>query len=206
MARKITNTSSVSDLILERLEADPGVGRRRLKPHRHGEAPRLVGPQITRPDDIVMYQYALPDIRILSKLELDELLEVCQRYGIVQPWEEWKIDTAKYVQRVANKRLTPGQIAAEVDRLTSLEAKEGALRASRRGYREVGLYESIKGTPGDKVFTRVGENDQNMCDNCARLAGEEGTIEEHYALGMPGNATCDGGDRCRCDLIMMVSE
>ena len=53
----------------------------------------------------------------------------------------------------------------------------------------------------NQLLVRIGEGDDDMCDVCAGLEGETGTIAYHESIGLPGAATCLGGDACRCDLV-----
>lgn len=50
-------------------------------------------------------------------------------------------------------------------------------------------------------LVRISEGDEHVCPVCQDLAGLEGPISVHEDAGLPGSASCLGGDSCRCQLV-----
>lgn len=144
-------------------------------------------------------QFRFPSSRDLKGLPVAELNAYLERFGIVEPWQQAKVAAASYVQRMT--LLPPGSDAfkAEISRLVGLDNPRGALSMTRRAYRELSLVDAVSG--GARQYIRISDGDENTCDRCGALGGFIGTIAEHAARGMPGPASCQGGDYCRCELV-----
>ena len=168
-------------------------------PEGFDESGRFVGPGITRAADLTPVQVKLPDIADLKGLTKAELLTLSQRYGIYPPNRQMRLDAAQYVKDYSKIPPNSPEFTMEVERLTNPKiSKRASLNLARRAQRE---YQQIIAQNGDEnqVFVRIGEGDDNMCEDCERLEGEEGTRAYHESIGMPGRQRC--GENCRCSLM-----
>lgn len=181
-------------------EGNKAVGSLRMAQNPAGTKDRLAGPQIIRPDGVVPYQVALPDVTLLKDIkDLSKLKGILDRYGVSQPWAGLELETAKYVQRISERTWTPDALKAEVESLVNSEATKGNRMMAKSIYQQASLREMMDGDdPSTVEFMRMGEGDPNQCDSCARLAGMVGTLAEHEAWGLWGGDSCDGGKECRC--------
>jgi hypothetical protein len=166
---------------------------------RYMEGDRLVSPLIDW-KNVVPEQVELPDIAVLSRIDEKSLRAILQKFNILDIWPQLRADTSDYVKRLLSIPFRSEAYNAEIKRLTTAEGKTGLTKLLRRVYREYSVVYSMDGDP-DTVFVRVPEGDENTCDPCLRLGGEEGTMEYHRSIGAPGSASCEGGDLCRCILM-----
>jgi len=185
------------------------------------EQGRLQSPLISRPGGEPR-SFDLPpaaDMLGMSDADLDAL---ARRFGLQRPWTEMQGDAADYVRRMSDRlRGSEAEIAAEVQRITNpirtdengdpvLDAagnpvpnRRAYISAARRATERWSTAEalSIAGDPNHELI-RISEGDDSVCDSCASLGGTIGTLSDHEAAGMPGAASCDGGDQCRCSLVL----
>lgn len=145
-------------------------------------------------------RFKFPEISSLKNLEIGELAQLYQRFGIVAPWTQMRVATAAYVQRMTS--IPPGSDAFkdEINRLLDTESKRGVLSMTRRAYRE---FTTIEGMQEDTTteFIWISDGDDGTCERCSARGGDIGTIAYHAAQGLPGASTCSGGDMCRCQLV-----
>ncbi|MCP4540168.1 MAG: hypothetical protein GY832_23770 [Chloroflexi bacterium] len=148
----------------------------------------------------------MPTAASLTSQDPAELHAILQRLGVEKPWQEMSDDAAQYVARMQD-RLTPAmtdkEINAEAARITAPMSKRGLLGLARRTNERWTTMEALDAV-GDMSheLIRISEGDENTCDSCLALAGSTGTIFEHQEVGLPGSASCDGGDMCRCELVL----
>jgi hypothetical protein len=137
----------------------------------------------------------------LNNLSDAELHAIMTEFGIRVPFEQLITDAQTYVAQMSN-RLIPGspQFNAEVERITGPASRRGLLGMARRTQENASTLEILERS-GTTELIRVLDSDENNCDNCIALAGEIGTLEYHQSIGMPGAASCLGGDYCRCQLM-----
>lgn len=142
-------------------------------------------------------QRSMPSLVEMKAMTADELSATLNQFGITEPWTQMRSSTVGYLMRMT--QIPPGskRFMSELNSIIDQSTKDGLLRASRRAYHEY----MISQTDTSGELLRIAENDENTCDVCAALAGEVGTIEYHRGLGLPGAQSCDGGDRCRCNLV-----
>lgn len=75
---------------------------------------------------------------------------------------------------------------------------------NRRVMREFAQIEALSGANVEKQeLIRISEGDDNVCDSCDAKGGEVGTMAYHASIGLPGAASCYGGDMCRCELVLI---
>lgn len=160
---------------------------------------RIIAPSIERPGNMTPVDVKLPSIAELRHLTDSELLEVAQRYGVYNGWNDLFTRNAALVEQLG--RIPPGSVAFwnEVERITepmrSTGTAKSIARTSMRSYNQI---IASDGDP-DTVMVRVGEGDDLMCDGCMAIESAEGTYSEHEAIGLPGTQECGG--HCRCMLI-----
>lgn len=142
----------------------------------------------------------VPSVAQLGKLTDAELLATLEEFGVLAPWNTMQSQAAAYVTRMTE--LQPGsvQFQAAVNNLISSESRRGLLGMTRRATQQYTTLLDTQGDPSKKLIW-VSENDDSTCDPCRGNAGEIHTFEEWQSIGMPGAATCEGGDYCRCDLL-----
>lgn len=158
----------------------------------------LYAPFLERdPGQLEPRQRSMPTMVEMKTMTDVELSSVLNQFGITEPWAQMRSSNVGYLMRMT--QIPPGspRFAAELERLLSQDTRRGLVGASRRAYHEY----MIAQTDTSGELLRIAENDKNTCDVCAALAGEVGTIEYHRSIGLPGAASCDGGDDCRCNLV-----
>jgi hypothetical protein len=158
----------------------------------------LYAPFLERdPGQLEPRQRSMPTMVEMKAMTDVELSQVLGQFGITEPWAQMRSANVGYLMRMT--QIPPGsqQFKAALDRLLNQGTRDGLIRASRRAYQEYMIIQTD--TSGELL--RIAENDENTCEVCNALAGEVGTIEYHRSIGLPGAASCDGGDRCRCNLV-----
>lgn len=164
---------------------------------------QLDSPTIDR-SQVVPEARRLPTIDQLVKLSDAELFKTLQLFGIEQPWEALRADTAAYIQRMTSYPPGSPQFATELRRLTGIDSDKPSralLSTSRAVYREYQNSILVAQNPPNQEYIRVDEADDNECENCEQLAGYVGTMQQHASVGLPGAASCLGGNYCRCSLV-----
>jgi hypothetical protein len=101
--------------------------------------------------------------------------------------------------------LPPGspRVKEELDKLYDGELSNRMLtNMARRASEQYTTMAALEGDPNAELV-RIPEDfdDERICDRCADLAGETGTYAFHAGIGLPGAASCYGGDACRCTLV-----
>ena len=139
----------------------------------------------------------MPSITEMTSMSVEQLGEVLDKFGIIEPWAQQRAAMVGYPSRVANYPPGSPQFKSELDKLLDTSTKRGALMAARRAYTEY----SARSFEAGVVVVRVCEDDPASCDTCVKLGGYEGTMEQQRGVGMVGAASCQGGDNCRCYYI-----
>ncbi len=141
-----------------------------------------------------------PFFKVVKKMSDAELLAYLEETGIVAPWNTLQMQAAEYVQRMTEYPPGSAQFKAAVNNLISTESRRGVLGMTRRAAQR---FTTLNDAGGDKnaEFIWVTEGDSVSCDPCISNAAQIKTLAEWEADGLPGAATCDGGDYCRCDLL-----
>lgn len=168
------------------------------------EKGRLHAPGIERPDDLVPLTVKLPSASDMLELTDDELIELLQRYGIVDPWEQISGDAAALVAR--SKNLQNPDIFAEENRsLMERMTKRATLSLARRTQERYNTLVILDGRPNVELIRIPDDYDPDrLCERCEALAGTIGTYAQHTEVGLPGSASCLGGDYCRCSLVAVT--
>lgn len=168
--------------------------------YRIDDEGRLHSPGIERPNDLVPYGVRLPSMNEMLGLEVEELVDLLQRYGIAPSWAEAKARVADVVGRIQGT--PPGPLFDTRVRAILESSKAGLVQTARRVTER---YTTIQAMNGDEkqLFIRMPEDydPQRICDVCAELAGVIGTMAQQEEIGLPGAASCLGGDYCRCTLV-----
>lgn len=142
----------------------------------------------------------LPTAEQMLRLTNDELLQVLQRFEVSKSWPDAHSSVQDYVRRMANiPPNRPDLFDAEVARLTNGVSRRSVLGLVRRTQENYTTSRISSGDPNQE-FIRILDSHDNNCGPCIDLAGTIGTMAEHVAQGLPGPASCDGGDYCRCTL------
>lgn len=163
------------------------------------ERGRIIAPSIERPDNMTPVTVKLPSIAELKDLTDAQLLEVSQRYGIYQGWNDVFRGNANLLSQFS--AIPPGsdEFWARVEGMTEkMSGFKTAKALARYGMRNYNQLVATDGNP-DQILVRVGEGDEAMCDECRAMESAEGTYGEHAAIGLPGEQECNG--HCRCMLL-----
>ena len=147
--------------------------------------------------------------KIPSNAEFKEMSDVdlsrwLKRWGVTDAWPAMRASAAGYLQRVS--ALPPGspEFDARLDDLVSGSSRRFLLGANRRVLRDYGMLEITQGVDlATQEYIRISEGDEDVCDRCDSLGGHIGTMAEQDAAGLPGAASCYGGDYCRCELVLI---
>jgi len=159
------------------------------------EGNKLLAPSIQRYGGPVPQLDPFPSLVELGKLNVAQLGEILDRYGITEPWPQQRAAQVGYLSRISKIPSGTPQFEAELQRLLDFDSKQGLLMAARRAN-----HEYAKASFGrDAKLIRICEDDDASCETCIRLGGTIGTVAEQEAIGWVGAASCDGGDRCRCE-------
>ena len=164
------------------------------------ETGRLRSPGIARPDGLVPVGVKLPSVNDLLDLSIPELVDVLQRYGIVASWADAKARAAKVIADLNGIPSGP-LFDARMRALTT----DNQLALVGQARRTMERYTTVQAMTGDEnqEFIRLPEDydESRICDACYELAGTIGTMAQHEEVGLPGAASCLGGDLCRCTLV-----
>lgn len=140
------------------------------------------------------------NIKALLGLSNSELLEVMESTGMIPSFETLQIQAVGYIQRMTELPAGSIQFKAAVNNLISMESRRGLLGMTRRAAQQFTTLNDIGGDTKTEMIW-VSEADEDSCNKCLANAAEIHTYEEWQQIGLPGAATCDGGDYCRCDLL-----
>ena len=140
------------------------------------------------------------DLKALSAMTDAELLAAMEEAGMIAPWGALQMQAAESVMRMTE--LPPGSPAftAAVNGIISKEARKGLVGMTRRATQQFTTLNDMAGDT-NKEFIWIVEGDDSTCAPCMVNAAMIKTYAEWEASGLPGAATCDGGDFCRCDLL-----
>lgn len=149
-------------------------------------------------------QVNLPSTAELVKLSVAQRSDIFRRFGLSPTWDTLRAEVGQYVTRLTTSPPGSESWTAEIERLLDQTTKRGALGLARTAYRQFEVLDALKGKdPKTQKFVRIYEGDDHTCKPCESLGGEEGTMEYHASIGLPGPASCLGGMYCRCPLIMV---
>lgn len=167
---------------------------------------RIISPGIDRSKGLVPLTRKLPSASDMLDLDPDELLELMQLYGVVEPWEALRQENAMYVARMRNIP-NPELFKAQSIALLDTNTKRGVVSLARRTQERYNTLSIIDGNENQLLMRLPDDYDPDrLCEVCADLAGMIGTYSEHMAVGLPGAASCLGGDYCRCSLVGLDEE
>jgi hypothetical protein len=163
------------------------------------ESGKIVAPGIVQGAMVPTIE-RLPTAQEMLSMSDADLIALLQRYNIVDDWEYIVNSASRYNERMS--RLNPGDPGWEgqMRELLSTESRRGLLGLNRRAAERWQTMEALDGDPSQELI-RLGEGDDDMCDRCREREGAIGTYAEHTAMGLPGAASCSGGDNCRCVLV-----
>jgi hypothetical protein len=155
--------------------------------------------EIGRSGPVPMAQ-PLPPLDDILALDVGDRIALLQRFGVEAAWSQYISDQAAYLARVS--KIPPGSQAwqDEMARLSDIFSSRGSLQMSRRATEQYTTVSAMHDNPAEE-FIRISEGDDRVCSECERLEGEVGTYDYHASLGLPGAASCLGGDQCRCTLL-----
>jgi hypothetical protein len=135
----------------------------------------------------------------LRNLDDAEFLEEMVDLGMVPPLNVQQAQAADRVSRMTELQPGSPQFQAAVSGLVDQESKRGMIGMTRRAAQQFTTLREIDGDVNREMIWIV-EGDDRSCDPCMGNAAEIHTFAEWQEIGLPGSATCDGGDYCRCDL------
>jgi hypothetical protein len=125
------------------------------------------------------------------------LRSVLEEFKLVDHPDVLRADAMRYVGRLT--QLEGEALLAEVERVVG---ENNLLKRARRMSQRYMLAMAVGGDADkDPLMIRIDEGDDNTCDACDALGGMIAPLSEHAAHGLPGSASCLGGDYCRCTLM-----
>jgi len=167
---------------------------------------RIIAPGIKRNDNLVPLNVKLPTASDMLDLGHDELVELMQQYGLVEPWDTLRANAARSTGQLKNIP-NPALFEAQLNDIIAGESKRGVLSLARRTQERYNTLSILDGDPGTLLIRLPDDYDPDrLCDNCEALAATVGTYEEHAAIGLPGAQSCLGADYCRCSLMAVTEE
>jgi hypothetical protein len=145
----------------------------------------------------------LPHKDALLAMSPAEFLRNIEKFGLMPNWRVQQTQAADYAIRMT--QLEPGspQFDRAVDNLIDVESNRGMQGLTRRIAQQ---YTTLVDSNGDvdSEFIWIVEGDEATCSPCKANAGLVKTMREWIDIGLPGTPTCDGGDRCRCELFALA--
>lgn len=160
---------------------------------------RLLAPGIDRPDGLVPVSVQLPSLNDLLDLTPNELIDILQRYGIVENWAAIK-NRAQYTTSQLHDVSGP-MFQRKLE--NAIQAAQTQLVGEcRRTLERYTTVMAVDGKP-EQLLIRMPEDYDpgRICDACYELAGTIGSLSQHEAVGLPGSSSCLGGNLCRCTLV-----
>jgi hypothetical protein len=152
-------------------------------------------------------QFVLPDHDTLVDMAQTPegqaaLCEILEHFGVTEPFNN-AVGRALYAS-TRLQALPPGspEWDAMADKLIDQYVGSELVGAVRQVNQTYSSLVAIDGDPSVKMIW-LSEDDDRTCDPCAERAGDIKTWAEWQAEGAPGPAVCEGGSRCRCDLIVI---
>jgi hypothetical protein len=130
------------------------------------------------------------------------LRAVLEEFKLIDHPDVLRADAMRYVGRLT--QLEGEALLAEVERVVQ---ENTLLKRARRISQRYMLAMAV-GEDADKdpLMIRIDEGDDNTCDACDALGGLIAPLSEHAAHGLPGSASCLGGDYCRCTLMRVEDD
>lgn len=147
-------------------------------------------------DGPVPKQVRLPSLADLGKLSPDDLVTTLANYGVVLSLDDYAVVAAKYISRMTNLTGTPFD-----EELARVLKTDTALLEAARELRRDWVSAAQADGDGRAEFIWLTELDDSVCGPCEERGGDIRTYDEWAATGLPGAGVCDGGSRCRCELI-----
>ena len=162
---------------------------------------RFEAPSVERFVRGIPQRLPIPSIADLVRLSNVDLSAAIKRFGVGRSWPELRSSAAAYVQRMTSYPPGSEQFQVALNDLVRRESRRGLLGTAREVYQGYTRAQQERNFGANQVYIRIDEGDENECENCVRLAGFEGTMQQQAAVGLPGAASCLGGSLCRCELI-----
>lgn len=146
-------------------------------------------------------QRALPSMDALAQIGLGELSTILIETGVVPSVDALAMQYFQGAQRLLPFPGNSTQMSVGLDELTTANKRE-LVGLARSMYREIIILDGAE--DGVKEWIRMTEGDDRVCEGCEPLGGEIGDYAYHESIGLPGAASCLGGDSCRCTLLPLV--
>jgi hypothetical protein len=164
---------------------------------------RLVTPTLERVDwRSPPAGVTMPSLDELGAMSTEDLAAWAERWGIYGAWPTLRAESVAYLSKRGTALPGTEEFAEGLRALVDGDSRRFLLGANRRVLREYQTLDALSGEQGvGQKLIRVTEGDDHVCDGCEPLGGMVGTIEEHEAEGLPGSASCLGGEYCRCTLV-----
>ena len=165
---------------------------------------RITAPTIERRDGRV-FTIPMPSNREILRLSNAEMVNILQRFGVSPDWNGYFTTSAAYTSRLSSTLSSlstdTAAFASELERQAFAESRKHLIGSVRRAQENYTTNRVLEGLGPNQEFIRILDSHDNQCEPCIARAGIIGTIEEQAAVGLPGTASCDGGDYCRCQLM-----
>lgn len=139
-------------------------------------------------------------IESLKRLGLVEYVAALIENGVIPQVGILQAQTLKHVARLAELSGDSQSFLTIKAATIQSEARTGLTEVARRAAQQATTVESNTEGP-EQEYIWITEADSATCDPCMSNAALIKTLEEWQRDGMPGASTCEGGDRCRCDLF-----
>ncbi len=159
---------------------------------------RLIAPGLNAGDTPT--QARLPSIEQMSRLSQKELIDVLQHYGVTKPWEQMRLETSKYLERVSGIQPNSDRWKEEMNSILDHESTAGMRKLTKRVTENWSTLDSIDGNLQHEMMW-ITVTDDSLCIECEDNGGDIQTYEDWAIQGLPGAAVCLGGDECRCELV-----
>jgi hypothetical protein len=139
-------------------------------------------------------------IKSLGRLSTAAYIAELIASGSIPPIGVLQVSAMKHVVRLSElPGGSPQFLGAKAAAIQS-EARGGMLNLARRAAQQSTTVETNTKGP-EQEYIWITEADDSTCDPCMSNAALIKTINQWIADGLPGASTCEGGDRCRCDLF-----
>lgn len=174
------------------------IERDRLAPAGYLDDGRFITPGLTH--DIRPNQAKLPTLAEMKDMSNADLLRTLNHYGITEPYNMLQMQSMDYVRRMMPLK-TSEDINRAYSQLINNERRQ-LLGVTRRVSQQWSTLDAIQGNIQQELIW-IAEDDEATCDACAPRSGEIETWIGWRQRGMPGSEVCQGGNYCRCDLIVV---
>lgn len=138
-----------------------------------------------------------PNLRGVSDTELYREL---RSIGAIRPFDDHITDSVSYVTRMTDYPSGSPQFKAAVNDLIDSSSKRGVSSMNQRSVARLIMFSEAEGDV-DTLMMWMLDASASHCDFCPPNAGVVQSLEAWLSQGLPGAATCEGGDRCKCLLV-----